>query len=136
MSKQIKVPATNRKLLSFRNNLAWLDVMYRESNIEEGHGKPSNFRGLVLTGWSRYDHFAVLAELLPASVPSLTTNLISVSHGYFNASWQKELYSALECADNSRQDIAIASSIFWIFFQISPFFFAFCYFFTYDFVSK
>jgi len=67
-----------------------------ESKFQNG------FQGIVITGWSRYDHFAVLAELLPASVPSLTTNLISVSHGYFNASWQKELYSALECADNSR----------------------------------
>ena len=63
---------------------------------------PNGFQGIVITGWSRYDHFAVLAELLPASMPSLATNLISVSHGYFNASWQKELYQSLQCADNSR----------------------------------
>merc|ERR1711971_1100187 len=78
-------------------NLNWLDVM---SNEESKF--PNGFQGIVITGWSRYDHFAVLAELLPASMPSLATNLISVSHGYFNASWQKELYQSLQCADNSR----------------------------------
>ena len=66
-------------LFIFRNNLAWLDVMQRESDIDESHGKPSNFRGLVLTGWSRYDHFAVLCELLPVALPSLILNLQVIS---------------------------------------------------------
>jgi hypothetical protein len=78
------VPNIQKRLT---NNLNWLDVM---SNEESKF--PNGFQGIVITGWSRYDHFAVLAELLPASMPSLATNLISVSHGYFNASWQKELY--------------------------------------------
>jgi len=88
------VPNIQKRLT---NNLNWLDVM---SNEESKF--PNGFQGIVITGWSRYDHFAVLAELLPASMPSLATNLISVSHGYFNASWQKELYQSLQCADNSR----------------------------------
>jgi len=66
-------------LRHYRNNLAWLDVMQRESDIDESHGKPSNFRGLVLTGWSRYDHFAVLCELLPVALPSLILNLQAIS---------------------------------------------------------
>ena len=53
--------------------------MQRESDIDESHGKPSNFRGLVLTGWSRYDHFAVLCELLPVALPSLILNLQAIS---------------------------------------------------------
>ncbi|XP_071440710.1 hexosaminidase D-like [Hetaerina americana] len=37
---------------------------------------PDTLRGFVLTGWSRYDHFAVLCELLPPSIPSLLLNLL------------------------------------------------------------
>ena len=40
------------------------------------------FRGRVLTGWSRYDHFThftVLCELLPPAIPSLILNLVVVS---------------------------------------------------------
>lgn len=88
------VPNVQKRLT---NNLNWLDLM----SIEESKFR-GKFQGLVITGWSRYDHFAVLAELLPAALPSLATNLAAVTHGYFNSSWQNELYKNLQCADNSR----------------------------------
>ena len=53
--------------------MAWLDIMARETS------KKSSFRGLVLTGWARYDHFAVLCELLPVALPSLILNLELIS---------------------------------------------------------
>ena len=55
------------------------------------------FRGLVLTGWQRFDHFAVLCETLPAAIPSLAVNLIATSHGYFNSSVYAPLYESLQC---------------------------------------
>ena len=42
------------------NNVAWLEV------IKEQKDKFTLFRGLVITGWQRYDHFATLAETFPA----------------------------------------------------------------------
>lgn len=43
---------------------------------------PDLFSGIFLTGWSRYDHFAVLSELLPISIPSLILNLILVNYNF------------------------------------------------------
>ncbi|XP_076054038.1 hexosaminidase D-like [Oratosquilla oratoria] len=87
--EQLTVPNVRRHL---DNNLNWLDVM-----AAEGGKFGSGFRGLVLTGWQRYDHFAVLCELLPSAMPSLAINLLVTSHGYFNTSLQSKLYKSLKC---------------------------------------
>ena len=65
------VPDIQRHL---NNNLNWLALMAQEEPRIRG-----GFRGIVLTGWQRYDHFAVLCELLPAAIPSLAVNLLATS---------------------------------------------------------
>ncbi|KAG8265868.1 Hexosaminidase (glycosyl hydrolase 20, catalytic domain) containing [Homalodisca vitripennis] len=37
------------------------------------------FKGIMITGWQRYDHFAVLCELLPVGLPSLAVSLAFMS---------------------------------------------------------
>lgn len=60
---------------------------------------------------SRYDHFAVLCELLPAAVPSLAVNLLATSHGYFNQSLKNKLQSSLGCSRTSSYSSTHAESI-------------------------
>ena len=77
------------------NNLNWLTLMREEEPRLSG-----KFRGIVLTGWQRYDHFAVLCELLPAAIPSLAVNLLATSQGYFNDSMKTTLLKELNCPDH------------------------------------
>ena len=79
------------------NNLNWLSLMRDEEPRLQG-----KFRGIVLTGWQRYDHFSVLCELLPAAIPSLAVNLLATSHGYFNDSMKTTLLKELNCPEHSR----------------------------------
>merc|ERR1712223_1428667 len=50
---------------------------------------------------SRYDHFAVLCELLPAGLPSLAVNLLATSNGYFNDSLKAPLLQELSCPEEN-----------------------------------
>uniref|UniRef100_A0A0N5A9J8 beta-N-acetylhexosaminidase n=1 Tax=Syphacia muris TaxID=451379 RepID=A0A0N5A9J8_9BILA len=58
-----------------RNNEAWIEQMtnnYREFEY---------LQGMVLSGWSRYDHMAILCELFPVAVPSLAMSLETLIRG-------------------------------------------------------
>ena len=76
--------------------------MTRES---ERDVSPVRFQGLVLTGWSRYDHFAVLCELFPASLPSLVINLMLISLGSLQFQVSRLIHEALGC-DNMKMLIS------------------------------
>uniref|UniRef100_A0A0K2TV29 beta-N-acetylhexosaminidase n=1 Tax=Lepeophtheirus salmonis TaxID=72036 RepID=A0A0K2TV29_LEPSM len=86
------VPNIKRHL---ENNLNWLDVMKNEENKFK-----TDLRGIVLTGWQRYDHFAILCELLPGGIPSLAVNLLATSNGYFNGSLTAKLNKVLQCSSS------------------------------------
>lgn len=56
-----------------------------------------NFRGIFLTGWQRYDHFAVLCELLPSGLPSLAVNLQYLQYLKYDESVQRNVQHLLGC---------------------------------------
>lgn len=51
----------------------------------------------ILFHYFRYDHFAVLCEILPSSIPSMVINLLATTHGYMNQSLQSTLNEGLNC---------------------------------------
>lgn len=58
----------------FENQCSWMKFMKNFSSYQ-----PIKFKGIILTGWSRYSHFDPLCDLLPASIPSLMLSLIVVN---------------------------------------------------------
>lgn len=77
------------------NNLRWLALIHAE-----GSRFTLGIQGLAITGWQRYDHFAVLCELLPVAIPSLALCLASTSKGYFEIdSKENNLMSVLTCVE-------------------------------------
>nr|XP_036233204.1 hexosaminidase D isoform X2 [Bactrocera oleae] len=89
--ESLMIPPLQRHL---ENNMRWLAVIAKESGrFSKG------IRGLALTGWQRYDHFAVLCELLPVGIPSLITSLSTISKGYFVTNpKENDILRVLECA--------------------------------------
>ena len=56
-----------------------------------------NFRGITLTGWTRYDHFMALCDLLPQAIPSLIYNLQTMQYGRISTERKFEISNRLGC---------------------------------------
>lgn len=95
----LSLPPARRHL---ENNMQWLTVINAEkSRFTNG------IMGLALTGWQRYDHFAVLCELFPAAIPSLAVSLSTVSKGYFDPDLRhNHILAALTCSEPSESQRA------------------------------
>ncbi|KFB51952.1 hypothetical protein ZHAS_00020120 [Anopheles sinensis] len=86
------MPPVRRHL---ENTLRWLAVIQGE-----GNRFTNGLQGLALTGWQRYDHFAVLCELLPTALPSLAVCLSTAAKGYFDVSARTNpILSSLTCPE-------------------------------------
>lgn len=75
------------------NHQRWLEIIARYS-------KRIHFRGVILTGWQRYDHFSVLCELLPSALPSLAINLMvlqGTDYNNFPTEVPRKIMQALDC---------------------------------------
>ncbi len=62
------------------NHLSWMSL-HRQLPLET----KSKIKTIVLTGWSRYDHFATLCELLPAALPCLAMCLAVMKEERFTS---------------------------------------------------
>ncbi|XP_068625381.1 hexosaminidase D-like [Battus philenor] len=60
----------------FLNHVEWLKFILHYKF--GGEKKNYNFKGIILTGWSRYSHMDPLCETLPSSIPSLVANLLLI----------------------------------------------------------
>lgn len=60
------------------NHVSWLTIFNRYKNTSK------KVQGIALTGWSRFDHFGPLCELLPAGVPSMALCLAILNHGGYD----------------------------------------------------
>ena len=72
------------------NHKEWMELVDTYKSIVP-------FRGIVLTGWQRFDHFAVLCELLPQAIPSLAVNLMFVTERKADHSALSKVAQALNC---------------------------------------
>ena len=59
------------------NHISWMNIISK-------FPKTMQVVGIALTGWSRFDHYAQLCELLPAGIPSLAFCLTVLRKGSFD----------------------------------------------------
>lgn len=90
------IPPSRRHL---ENTMRWMAVVQNE-----GARFKNGFQGFALTGWQRYDHFAVLCELLAVGLPTLALCLSTSSKGYFETDAKlNPILSSLTCAEPSTE---------------------------------
>ncbi|CAJ0585971.1 unnamed protein product, partial [Mesorhabditis spiculigera] len=81
-----------------KNNQEWFVQTMKHSE------QFSTFRGMILTGWSRYDHFAVLCETMPTSMMSLAVNLQIITNYVVTERAAMHIMKTLKCPQGTTLD--------------------------------
>lgn len=76
----------------YLNHISWIKVIQ-----DKTRQKLCNFKGIALTGWSRYDHFLQPCDLLPQAIPSLIYNLKTVQLGSISNEQRVSISHELGC---------------------------------------
>ncbi|RCN29657.1 glycosyl hydrolase family 20, catalytic domain protein, partial [Ancylostoma caninum] len=90
-----------------KNNIEWI---IRQRLLRKGP-KETNIEGVIITGWSRYDHMAGLCEIWPVAEPSMFLNtqialigahktLEGLSKEEISAKAELRVFKAMECSPN------------------------------------
>ena len=72
------------------NHLSWINLI-ESFDID----LKSKVKGIAVTGWSRYDHFATLCELLPTAFPCLLLCLQVLKQGSFTQALHENVSKSL-----------------------------------------
>ncbi|KAL1117110.1 hypothetical protein AAG570_004438, partial [Ranatra chinensis] len=71
------------------NHVQWVDTIRKQRPLK------INLHGIAITGWSRYDHYATLCELLPTALPTLALCLSVWKNCGYAPALHKEVATAL-----------------------------------------
>lgn len=76
----------------YLNHITWNQMIYNQETIGA-----CNFTGISITGWSRYDHFLQICDLLPQAIPSLIVNLQALQYGEVTMQMRMNISRQLGC---------------------------------------
>ncbi|CAI2321364.1 unnamed protein product [Caenorhabditis sp. 36 PRJEB53466] len=84
----------------FSNISRYLEVQKSYVKLMDLHPNAGKkVEGIFVTGWSRYNHFNVLCELLPVAVPSLIVDLTFLNYQLGSSRSWKAMKESLRCGD-------------------------------------
>ncbi|CAJ0582316.1 unnamed protein product, partial [Mesorhabditis spiculigera] len=81
------------------NNRAWVEIVRNNKQRFKG-----GFKGIIITGWQRYDHMAGLCEILPVGTPSMILQVetaLSAANKEDQVGIRKRAARKLGCAGDS-----------------------------------
>uniref|UniRef100_A0AAF5PI42 beta-N-acetylhexosaminidase n=1 Tax=Wuchereria bancrofti TaxID=6293 RepID=A0AAF5PI42_WUCBA len=74
------------------NHISWLKQM------NEHHSKFKQFRGIIVTGWQRFDHFAIICEVIPVGLLSAAVNMAVLKNGQYGSEVMRSVSQSLKCS--------------------------------------